>query len=58
MAGVANAVIVLGQGIMLYDETTDDFVPLDTDTRSYIDSKIDAVLGGVSVDFGHPSRDC
>lgn len=38
--GVANAVIVLGEGLLVYNETTGTFDALDTATKAYIDQKV------------------
>ncbi len=46
VAGVANAAIVLGHGIMVYDEATQQFAPLDTETRTIIEDKITELIGG------------
>jgi len=39
-AGVVNALLVGGEGILIYNETTESFDALDSATKEYIDSKV------------------
>ena len=42
--GVANAVIVAGEGLLIYNESTGAFDTLDTATRTYIDERVGTLL--------------
>ena len=50
-AGRANLVLVVGHGLMRWDDTENDFVPVDSDIRTRLQERIDEILGSVGENF-------